>query len=697
MKITNNDKKEILLAKDYLSYLSLLSIEKANSGHPGLPLGCSLLSVVLHKYFLNFNPDDPHWLARDRFVLSAGHGSMLLYGLNYLSGSSFTLKDLASFRQLNSNTPGHPEFDLSKRIETTTGPLGQGFANAVGIALESKLLQSRFKKFSNLFNFNVFTLLGDGCMMEGVTQEAASLAANLKINNLIAIYDQNNISIDGNINIAFSENIGAKFKAYGWEVFQVNGNDLASLVEVFKKSVTSSIQKPKLIIAKTRIGEGLNQLVNSSKAHGSPAGLAEIAYFIKNSTLADFFPNEIEGIKKEVTKQIQTGNFLAKEKTLTKDFFDLQKKIKNYQIWEKQYSRFLKENSFYEKAKKILTPTLRKKLVDYKIKKPKDSTRNIASEILQLCAEAIPQMIGGSADLVASTKATIKSSHYLNANDFSGRNIAYGVREHAMAAINNGLALNGTFIPFSSTFFSFYDYLKPSLRLSAISELKHLFIFSHDSVQVGEDGPTHQPIEQLNSLRLVPNHYVFRPATAREVAFSFMFFLENNFPVSILTTRQDLAATCFLKEKILKSFSDFKKGAYELSPSVNEADIILLGSGSEIGTLLDCQEDLLAKGISASVVSIPCLELFEKSSSAWKKTILADFKKPIFLLEATSYKGFASFFSEQVHVQSINQFGFSGPKDKVLKKLEFNQKDILKKIVKIIQKNKKIIKTSKKY
>ncbi len=676
--------------KDYVGYLSLMAIQRANSGHPGLPLGCAAFGVVLYRYFLKFNPQDPFWLARDRFVLSAGHGSMLLYSLGYLFNQSITLKDLGRFRQWGSITAGHPEYNLAASIETTTGPLGQGFANAVGIALESQLLKHRFKKQARLFDFNCYVLLGDGCMMEGITQEAASLAGNLKLNNLIAIYDDNQISIDGRTDLTFSENVALKFKALGWEVLKVKGDNVVSIFQGLKK-IHLQREKPKLIVLKTKIGKGLNQLEDNYKAHGNPPGINEIVYFIKNSTIKSFFADEDSLLEEEVREQIATGDFLAKEQIFQEKWFHSPKNAKQYQNWKQRYEKFHEQSVEYQQFSGVLSggssgvpEELAKKLRDFKIAKPQDSTRNICSAVLELCAEALPTLVGGSADLVASTKATIKSSRYVKAGDFSGRNIAFGVREHAMAAINNGLSLSRTFIPFSSTFLSFLDYLKPALRLSALAKLKHLFIFSHDSIQVGEDGPTHQPIEQLNTLRLLPGHYTFRPANDRELAFSFLYFLENDFPVSIITTRQTLAEECFKQQ--LSSYSSFKKGAYCLAAPAEVEDVVLLGSGSEVGLLLQCQAILKSKSVAAKVVSVPCLELLERSSLEWKRELLGDFKKPVYFLEAASFRSLSPLFHANLHVKCINEFGASAPKEKLLEEFDFVVERVVAEVLAIVEK-----------
>ncbi len=696
------DKKKIIEIKDYVNYLSLLAIEKAKSGHPGLPLGCSLLGTTIYHSFLRFNPNNPRWQSRDRFILSAGHGSMLLYALNYVFMKSFTLKDLSNFRQLKSKTPGHPEYDLDRGIETTTGPLGQGFANAVGVAIKAKIKPNLSGHLSGHgqakpYAPKVYTLLGDGCLMEGITGEAASLAGNLGLDNLIAIYDDNSVTIDGKTDIALSEDVSARFKSLAWEVYHCRGNDIDEIEKTLSaasddksndKGSKTTTKKPKLIILKTNIGEGLNELQGNPKAHGNKAGLEEIAYFVENSTLGNYFKKHNYPIKPTLEKQIKTGKFLALEDLNLSNFIEkvISRKEKHYQNWKKKFSIESHEKKLKENHQKV-SKDFKKVVSNFKTEKTPNATRNISSEVLQLFAAEYTNLIGGSADLVASTKATIKKSHYLSKTDFSGRNIAYGVREHAMAAINNGLALGGEIIPFSSTFLSFLDYLKPALRLAAISKLKHLFIFSHDSIHVGEDGPTHQPIEHINSLRLIPDHYTFRPANDIEMAFSFLFFFENNLPASIITTRQNMSEKVFLKENRLKSYASFKKGAYIISAAEKDnSDIILIGSGSEVGTLLECQDELIKKNIYARVVSIPCFELFEESSQEYKNQIFDNFAKPIYLHELSSFRGFSFLLNPKLKMNTMNQFGMSAPSNKIIKELKFDKVSVTQDIIKFLNK-----------
>ncbi len=677
---------------DFLRYLSLMGVQKANSGHPGLPLGCADLGILLYQYFLRGSSNEPKWANRDRFVLSAGHGSMLIYSLGYLYGYPFTKKDLASFRQVGSKTPGHPEYNLKEGIETTTGPLGQGFANAVGMAMEAKMLQARFNKAdAALFDYNIYTLMGDGCTMEGVTNEAASIAGHHGLDNLIAFYDSNNITIDGHADAAMTEDVGGRYKALGWHVEYAAGSDLKAVAAGIEK-LLSLKDKPKILIVTTVIGEGLNKLRGSHKVHGAPAGADEIAYFAANSSFNKAFKArysdavDLDKIKAKVVEEIASGDFTTREDL--KGFFAEKTKTNDTLIseWKKKLEDYRKKypveaaqlDSFLEFK---LPSDLRKALLDYSTEP--DATRKISSAVLQICAKHLPQIVGGSADLVESTFATVKGSEYITRTNFSGRNIAFGIREHGMGAVGNGLALNGSFIPFTSTFFTFLDYMKPAVRLAAIMKLKHLFVFTHDSFYVGEDGPTHQPIEHLGSLRLVPGLHTFRPANDMETAFSYLHFLENHSPAVVLGSRQPLAPEVFKiagdREKL---YSSFKKGAYVIAEASGKPDFILAGSGSEVSTLAQAKVLLEKQGKKIRLVSMPCVELFEDTDAAYQKEIFPD-GTPVYLAEAASHRGFKPFYRGDIRLKSMKTFGESGNFKSVAKHFGFTAEDIAADVLKI--------------
>jgi len=667
---------------DYLRYLALECIEQAHSGHPGLPLGCADLGILLYRYVLRFNPKNPRWANRDRFILSAGHGSMFLYPLLYSAGYDISLDDMGNFRQLGSKTPGHPEYELDYGVETTTGPLGQGFADAVGIAIEGKMMAQTFnEKGFNLFDYTVYTLMGDGCNMEGISYEASSMAGHLGLDNLIAIYDSNNITIDGSTDITFTEDVAKRYEALGWVV---DFGDSSDMETVFNKlqNLKELKGKPKLLILTTTIGEGLDKKRGSHSIHGAPAGIDEIAYFIQNSSIKELFEekygeksiNDIDKLKEVVSERIKNREPLlnfSEHLEFMKEGANHSKTV--YDEWLKLLENYKK--SFPEKHEILssylsfkLSDSLYNELLNYSESKP-DASRNISGRILNLCAEKIPQIVGGSADLVGSTKATVKSSAYIRRDDFSGRNIAFGVREHSMTAIGNGLALNKVLIPFTSTFLTFFDYMKPAVRLAAMMRLNHLFVFTHDSIYVGEDGPTHQPIEHLNSLRLLPNLYTFRPANDVETAFSYLYFFKHmNGPAALILTRQKLGEEMMgvipgggTREELYKNF---EKGGYIFYETDNtrEPELILCGSGSEVSLALSTAKLVEERDKKrVRVISIPCLELLNKADIPYKETLFNHHKKPLVFIEAASHRGVNFLYGKQVILIDIESFGLSAP------------------------------------
>lgn len=692
------DVEKVKKAGDYIRYLSLFGIENAQSGHPGLPTGCADIGVILYRYILKYNPADPAWLNRDRFILSAGHGSILLYSLLHCAGYNYSLFDIANFRQLGSATPGHPEYDINRGIETTTGPLGQGFANAVGLAIEQKILAQKFNKNNiNLFDYEIYSFMGDGCMMEGISYEAASLAGHFGLDNLTAIYDANKTTIDGSTDITFTEDVRKRFESQGW---LVENADAEELTDFYKKlaDLKTKKGKPKLLIVKTTIGTGLDKMKGSNKIHGAPAGIDEVVYFIQNSRVKGLFaktcgeqavdnPDQLKNVcMKNIGEKIlpvESSEVLGFMKERMSD------NGKSYDQWKSSLDQYKREYpADYEELMKFLHPVmpdnLKNKLLNYKEQKA-DATRNISGRILNLVAEAMPQVLGGSADLADSTKASVVSSKYMNRSDFSGRNIAFGIREHAMGSIGNGLALGGALLPFTSTFFTFFDYMKPSVRLSAIMEIKHLFIFTHDSFHVGEDGPTHHPIEHLNSLRLIPGLYTFRPANDIETAFSYLYYFDElKGPAAMICTRQKLQDALFLFDSDRKPLYDsFKKGAYvfhQTDPK-SRPDIVLGASGSELGLALECAKMLEQKDSkNVRVVSFPCLELFEESEDSYKKEVLNKMDSPFVYIEAASHRGVSSFYDRKMRLINIRQFGISGPPKKVAEKLGMTAESVYLKV-----------------
>ncbi|MCX6582675.1 MAG: transketolase [Candidatus Aminicenantes bacterium] len=700
------DIERIKQSADYVRYLALESIERAQSGHPGLPLGCADLGVLLYRYILRFNPEVPLWPNRDRFILSAGHGSMLLYPLLYSVGYNISLADMANFRQLGSKTPGHPEYERELGIETTTGPLGQGFANAVGIAVEGKMMAQRFNEAGfNLFDYTVYTLMGDGCNMEGLSYEAGSLAGCLGLDNLIAIYDSNHISIDGRTDVTFTEDVAKRYEALGWQVDFGDSSDMET-VSCKLQELKEAKGKPKLLILNTIIGDGLDQKKDTNDIHGSPAGLPEIAFFIQNSpALRELFEQKygrepvadkkaLEEILAERIKNQKTEPLLS---FAGSDEFMREMRGGSRAIcdeWEKRLTDYKesfpgKYDELSRYLKFALPAALHDKLLHYAHPKA-NATRGISGEVLNLCAGEIPQMVGGSADLADSTKALVKGSPYIKRGDFSGRRIAFGVREHAMASIGNGLALNKTMIPFSSTFFTFFDYMKPAVRLAALMKLNQLFIFSHDSIYVGEDGPTHQPIEHLNSLRLLPDLYTFRPANDIETAFSYLYFFKHmSGPVALIATRQKI------EERMMGVvpgglsregfYQLFEKGAYIFyeTGGAGEPEIILCGSGSEVSLARGAADLIEARhNIKVRVVSIPCLELLNETDSSYREQLFNDFRKPVVFIEAASHRGIHFFCHRHVVMIDIHSFGKSAPGKKVAEYFGFTPEAVYERIKK---------------
>jgi transketolase len=671
---------------DYIRYLALECIERATSGHPGLPLGCAELGVLLYRYILKYNPKDPKWVNRDRFILSAGHGSMLLYSLLYLAGyNGFSLENLGAFRQLGSNTPGHPEYSLDEGVETTTGPLGQGFANAVGCAVEGKILAQRFNEENfELFDYTVFTLMGDGCNMEGISYEAGSIAGHLGLDNLVAVYDCNDVSIDGHMNITFTEDVGKRYGALGWYVEHADIRSISDVFTKLKKLKGMRQGKPKILILKTIIGEGLDKKKNTPGIHGAPAGIDEIVFFIQHSQIRDIFEKEYgkEAVDEENRlpdiMEVRLREKVPLDDSESKEFMRerLDEAIQVYKKWEQKLEvykeKHVEKRDVLTKYLEFTLPEkLQTELLNYEHGKP-DATRGISGRVLNLCAGHLPQLVGGVADLAGSTKANIKAPGekeipYIQRDMLFNRNIAFGVREHAMGAIGNGLALNNVMIPFTSTFFTFFDYMKPAVRMAALMKLNHLFIYSHDSIYVGEDGPTHQPIEHLNALRVIPGIHVFRPASDFETAFSYLYFLQHmNGPAAIITSRQKIPGNGYPASNSIdrqELYNQFKKGAYVFyeTNGTNEPDIILSASGSELALALETAKKLeIEDNKQVRVVSIPCLELLREADENYRRQLFIP-GKPLVLIEAASHRSVNLFYDPRIILVDIETFGESAP------------------------------------
>ena len=648
-----------------LRVLAAEGVEKANSGHPGLPLGSAPIAYTLFQNFLKFNPKDPAFKDRDRFILSAGHGSMLDYAALHVYGYDLSAEDLASFRQLNSKTPGHPEYGHTPGIETTTGPLGQGVANAVGMALAESYLANHFNRegFPVVDHFT-YALTGDGCMQEGIEYEAASLAGTLKLGKLIVFYDKNDITIEGNINTAFTEDVGARHAAQGWQVLKVeDGNDVNAIARAIKKAQKET-EKPSLIIVKTTIGFG-SPKAGTAAVHGSPLGaegLAATKKALGYENVPDFtLP---EDVKAHAHRAVSRGRRLER-------------------IWKKMMAAYRVK---YPELAKEYDDWYAKKLPDlisdkdlWEFAKP-DATRNTSFAVLNKLASRVPNLIGGSADLAPSNKSNMKERAYYSPEDKSGSNLHFGIREHAMAAISNGIALHGGLINYCSTFFVFSDYMKNAMRLSALMGANVTYILTHDSIGVGEDGPTHQPIEQLAGLRAIPGMKVFRPADGKETTAAWISALTGKGPTCLVLTRQNLP-------QYENSGANALKGGYILSDSKKKTpDVILLASGSEVEIMVKAQEELKKENIDARVVSIPCMELFDKQSHKYKESVLPAAVRARVAAEAASSMPWFKYVGLDGKVIAMDTFGASAPAELLFEKFGFTVENVLNNVHAVLKK-----------
>ena len=644
-----------------IRFLSIDAVQKANSGHPGLPMGMADVSTVLFCKYLKFNPKDPDWDDRDRFVLSAGHGSMLLYSLLYLTGyKGSSLKDIINFRQLNSRCAGHPEYGHLKGIETTTGPLGQGFANAVGMAIAERKLSKDFG--SKICDHFTYVIASDGDLMEGISHEAASLAGHLKLKKLIVFFDDNGISIDGPVSLSNSENTVNRFKAYQWNTISINGHDQNQISKAISKAQKSN--KPTLIACKTKIGFGSPNKQGKSSAHGAPLGLDEIE-LTKAKLNWQYKPFEIPD-------DIKSEWLIAGTRSIVK-----------YKKWKSNANK-MKSNSKKEYARRIngrLPSNINKILNDFKKdcsnKKIAKATRQSSEMVINQISSHMPELVGGSADLTGSNNTKASDMKILDANNYSGNYIYYGIREHGMAAIMNGIALHKGVIPFSGTFLIFSDYCKPSIRLSALMKQRVIYVFTHDSIGLGEDGPTHQPIEQLAGLRSIPNLNVFRPADSVETAEAWQISLQsNNTPSAIALTRQSLPT---IREKhVNKNLTAF--GAYEIQKSLNKPRVSIFASGSEVEIALEVSNLLKKNKIKSRVISVPCLDMFEEQTSAYKKKIIGDSDLNV-SIEAGSDLAWEKLCPKNRLSISMNTFGASAPYKKLYEYFGISPQKIYKKII----------------
>lgn len=644
------------IAINAIRFLGVDAINKANSGHPGIVLGAAPMSYALFKEEIKLNPKNWKWFDRDRFILSAGHGSGLLYSLYHLIGFDISIDDLKNFRQIG-NTPGHPEYGYTEGVETTSGPLGQGISNAVGMAIAESHLGAKFNKPNyNIFDHYTYVLCGDGDLQEGVALEAVSLAGHLGLGKLIVLFDSNDVQLDGPTNMATSEDIAAKFKAMKWDYHLVeDGNDIKAVHNAIKKA-KSCTTKPSLIEVKTIIGEGVSY-EGTAKTHGAPVGEAERANAAKYFKW-DYKPFEVP----QEAYDMFNNSIVSRGEKLNKEHDEL---LKNY---KKDYPQDYELLQQYLENKPILDFDKYQKLIT----KPVDATRNVSGIVLNELQKEYPFIIGGSADLTGSTKAKGADGNYMP-DHLLGRNINYGVREHAMAAINNGIALHGGLKVFGGAFFVFSDYCKPSIRLSALMKLPSIYVFTHDTVAVGEDGPTHQPIEQLTGLRSIPHLNVLRPADANETIASWKLAIESvNTPHVLVLTRQNVTN---LEGTNLEGV---KRGAYVVSKENSKLDGILLAAGSEVELAVNAQKVLLSEGIDVRVVSMPSHYLFEKQSTKYQEEVLPNVK--ILAIEAGSSM---SWYKYTKNVFGLDTFGVSAPGSVAMNHYGFNTEEVVKRFKQI--------------
>jgi transketolase len=670
-----------------IRFLSADSVQNANSGHPGMPMGAAAMAYTLWTKFLQFNPKDPGWFDRDRFVLSAGHGSMLLYSLLHLTGYDLPLAELKRFRQFGSKTPGHPERGHTVGVEVSTGPLGQGFGNAVGLAMAEAWFAARFNRPGHtVIDHHTYGICGDGDLMEGISQEAASLAGHLRLGKLIFLYDHNHISLAGATGLCFTEDVGKRFDAYGWHTRHVHeGNDTADIAKAIEEAKAET-GKPSLILVRTHIGYGSPKKQDSFEAHGNPVG-----------------EEELQASKKALAWPTMDKFYLPEDAVA---FFrqSIDKGARAQSDWQKRFAAYKK--AFASEAAE-LEQMIAGKLpdnwaADLPKWRPEDkpiATRAAGGQALNALAKRIPNIVGGSADLNPSTNTALKGEGDFQPPEFAGpstqgavggvwgyagRNMAFGVREHAMGAAVNGMAAHGGLLPFSATFLVFSDYMKPSIRLGALSKLKAFYVFTHDSVGVGEDGPTHEPIEQLAGLRAIPGLNVMRPADATEASECWAVAATHDGPTLFALTRQNVP---HLSRANVKN-GDVSKGAYILSEAEGGApELILIGSGSEVSLCMKAQEKLKGYGVKARVVSMPSWYLFEKQDSAYRENVLPKKLKKRVTVEAGASFGWDRWAGDDGTIIAVDHYGASAPGDQIMKNFGFTAEHVTAAALRLVGKN----------
>jgi transketolase len=656
--------------------LAIDAIQKANSGHPGMPMGCAPIAYRLYSKYMKHNPANPNWINRDRFILSAGHGSMLLYSILHLCGYKISMDDLKNFRQWKSITAGHPEFGLAPGVETTTGPLGQGFANVVGMAIAQEYLGSLYNKPDiKILDHFIYGICSDGDLMEGISHEAASLAGHLKLGKLILFYDDNGITIDGSTKLAFSEDIKKRFEAYSWQVLNIDDVNDISQIDKAVEEAQKETNKPTLLITKTHIGFGSPNKQDKSSSHGSPLG-----------------EDEVKLTKKNLGWQEDEHFYIPKE--VSDHFNKMKSSLNNYESeWNILFINYKKK--YPSEAEKLLKyfngdfgSEWAEALPSFTNYSEQIATRSASGKVLNSIFQKLPTLIGGSADLAESNNTLINGQSIFSSDNYAGRNIFFGIREHAMAGIVNGMALYGGVIPYCGTFLIFSDYMRPSIRLASLMKLRTIYVFTHDSIGLGEDGPTHQPIEQLAALRAIPGLIVIRPADANETVDAWKFAIQHKgSPVAFALTRQKVPV---LDRTKFASAENLSKGAYILVQSERIPEVILMASGSEVALAVEAFHSLESEGIKARVVSFPSWELFDVQSDEYKESVLPKSVKVRVSIEAGIKQGWEKYLGEYGEAISIEKFGASAPYEVLFKEYGFTKEAIIQKAKALISELKKV-------
>lgn len=653
------------LAANTIRMLAADAVEEAQSGHPGLPMGAADYALALWLEHLRFNPLDPHWPNRDRFLLSAGHGSMLLYSLLHLFGYDMPMEEIKNFRQFGSRTPGHPECECAPGIETTTGPLGQGFANGVGVAIAGKMTAARFNTAEHpIFGHNVYGVVSDGDLMEGIASEAASLAGHLGLGNLIYFYDDNKTTIEGHTDLAFTEDPGKRFEAYHWQVLRIDGHNPDEANEALEQAKAET-ERPTLIMARTHIGYGSPGKQDSASAHGEPLGAKELQATKENLGWPEaprfLIPDEVADLCSQRVEELQEA----------------------YADWQHRYEAWREANpelaaTYDAYMTKALPEDLEQQLLDV-VPTKDQATRRLSGEVIQHLAEIVPNLVGGSADLAPSTSTLMKEYDSIARNEFGGRNFHFGVREHAMTGILSGISAYGGFIPFGATFLVFADYLRPSLRLANIMDNHVIYVFTHDSIFVGEDGPTHEPVEHLASLRSIPGMTVFRPADGPEVAAAWAYALRHRHgPTALIFTRQEVPA---IQRRRPFDWQEFNRGAYIVADTPGrDPELVLVATGSELQFAVAAKEPLTDHGYSVRVVSMPSQELFLQQDKAFRDSLIPRNARAV-VIEAGVRYGWAQVVGRDALFITQDTFGHSAPYKVIMEELGWTDEQVTQRIL----------------